>query len=66
MAKTTGATVLVRDPSGVVWMATPADIIETRPDGEVVVLTRTGVRLTIPGLDAWVHNRVYDGRKEVA
>ena len=55
-------TVIVRDPTGTVWACTPSDVLETFEDGSVLVVTGTGIRLSIPPVDAWVPNRIYDGK----
>lgn len=56
-------TVIVRDPTGTVWAATPSDIVGATDDGtSAVVVTGTGLRLAVPPVDAWVQNRIYDGK----
>jgi len=55
-------TVIVRDPTGTVWAAAPSDVVDTTDDGDAIVVTKTGIRLSIPPVDAWVPNRIYDGK----
>ena len=55
-------TIIVRDPTGTVWAATPSDVLETLEDGSSVVVTGTRIRLALPAVDAWVQNRIYDGK----